>query len=152
MTIPFDIAPASSIFRTAINGDNAASPSSLKNVMFDAFGAKLHGMTLGGVVPWSSFAGPYVNQLYYPSLHLSNPYFQYTYTFPQALAYCPIVVVLWQLASGAWTDNYAVTSGSITQTGLYYTSATQLVLQLNTSSSAGFSAYPLAASYRLFGV
>lgn len=153
MSLPFAIKPAAGIFRSVINGDDAISPSSPRNVAFDAFGAKVHGMTLDGIVPFSSFSGPLYYQIVYPYLHLSNAYFMYTFTYPQPLDYCPLAVVRFQKPDGTWTAVYSQTAGGVLMTGGFVSTQTELLLYTQSSTSVGASsAQPLNVSYRLFGV
>lgn len=154
MSVAFAIDPAAGIFRAVINGDNAISPSTQKNVSFDIFGAKVHGMTLQDIVPISSFGGPYNYSLTYPPpTHLSHAVWLYDFSFPQALDYCPLAVVRYQKQDGTWTNNYAMTTGSITMVGGFASSQTKLTLFIQSTSTVGASgALPLAVSYRLYGV
>ncbi len=146
----FAIDPSASIFRDVANGDNAISPSSLKNVIFDAYGLKIHGMSEQGVVPFSSFTGPVTTG------GRPHPFFYWQYTFPVPLTYCPITVALFQTPGGAWVPvlTYSQTVSGITCTCLAVTTLTELTLIATSSSTAGIpaTAQPLAASYRLFGV
>ena len=152
----FAIKPGAGVMRDVINGDNPLSPSNLKNVVFDAFGLKVHGMTMQGVVPWASFGSPVYYQLTYPNTHLSNAYWLLDIVFPEPLTYCPIVLVQFQTAAGVWTPSYEYSEtggGAYTVTTGFATSLTKLTLYAgSTGVGASASALPLAASYRLFGV
>jgi hypothetical protein len=152
MPVAFAIDPVASIFRSVINGDDALSPSTPANVYFDAFGPRVHGMTQRDVVPFSSFSGPLYYEIATPTPHLSNPYFMYTFTFPEPLDYCPVAVILFQKQDGSWTRNYSATGGSVTVTGGFVSTQTELLIYTTANGpSVSSTLQPLAASYRLFG-
>jgi hypothetical protein len=161
----FYLDPSSGIFRSVKPGDNAVSPSSPKNVLFDAFGAKIHGVSISGIVPWSSFSGPTAFSTNNAQVQ-SAYYYSYQVNFAQPLSYIPWYVCTYQNVSGVWSTSY--NSGIVS----YYNSG-GIMLPQGTSATAGAVATttglmlyyaienyvnpdsyttPSAFSYRLFGV
>ena len=106
MTVAFAIKPSASIFRSVINGDDALSPSTKANVMFDAYGAKLHALTLQGTVPYSSFGSNTSTSVPPGSGASSASYRAYQINFPQPLSYIPFLFALEKNPSGAWVADY----------------------------------------------
>ena len=158
MSTAFAIDPSSSIFRAVKNGDNALSPSSMTNVLFDAYGNKVHGLSLQGTVPFSAFSGP--TSMPVPSGASSANYYYYQINFPQTLPYIPFLFLQIENSAGVWTPTYSAGSVTLNPTrgtgvgggGFATQSYLLLYLQVVNYPNAVSWVAPANYSYRLFGV
>ena len=166
-TNPFRVDPHNGIFRAVINGDNAASPSSPSNVVFDAFAGAYQGVFAAGVVPLSAMSSSTVG---------STTTWTHTVSFGKTFANPPQLLCLAQRSSGVWTSqftsgnaalgsSYQITDDSTisngvsgTGAGCYawgYTTTTGVVLgatQHVYSGSGSVAPPPANWSYRVFQI
>jgi hypothetical protein len=163
MPTQFDINPNGGVFRSAISGQDAVSPASPQDIVFDAFGPKLQGVTISGTVAYSSFTGP--TSYTVPGSSATCNYYSYQIKFPETLDYVPIVLCSYE-SGGTWSDSFS--SGSVTFTNSggilipsggggttagFVATTSYLLLYLQRVNFAGGSyTTPDNYAYRLFGV
>lgn len=157
--------PKNGIFRWVVNGDDARNPSTSANILFDALGNKVHGITMSGIVPYSSFGSA---TSYNPNNpQASSAYYRgYQINFPQALDYVPFFSHMVQGPDGTWYGEYIdnqvtysnnggifLPNGTSGTSGAFATNTYILLYYqvINFPNSKAVST-PQAYSYRLFGV
>lgn len=169
MPVAFVMDPSQGIFRAVKNGDNAMAPSTPSNVIFDAYGNKVHGMSFSGQAPFSAFSGP-INFSTGNSQVVSSQYWIYTVNFPEALPYVPLATFTFQNSNGVWSPTYqsgttslsGSGSGGITFTNEHGTSAAGIgfvtttsvnlfLVKIDYANATSYTPFQ-AASYRVFGV
>lgn len=168
--VAFVINPSGGVFRAVKNGDNALAPSTPSNVIFDAYGNKLHGMSFGGIVTWSQFAGPSNYTPQYAPQAISAQYWGCQINFPEPLDYVPFATFAFQDSNGDWSPTY--NSGNVTVAWSGGGGFVQGTIQGTAAIGGGFATTSYvflslavikyqrpvgytpfqAASYRLFGV